>query len=107
MKKVSFEISHSSFLTLLPTPPYLLTRHPQKLKTTLLHMLPPLFQLLFPWEKEVMSQDQKGGVYWLDGLVELVEHRRTRIWKVSSYEFEAEGQSNLCSTKRSSSSWDL
>ena len=39
MKKVSFEISHSSFLTLLPTPPCLLTRHPQKLKTTLLHML--------------------------------------------------------------------
>lgn len=37
------------------------------------HTLSTLPQLLFPREKEVMSQDKKDSIYWLDAVVELVE----------------------------------
>lgn len=39
-----------------------------------------------------MSQDKKGGVYWLDDLVDLVEHRHNKGLEGELYEFELEGK---------------
>lgn len=42
--------------------------------------------------KKVMSQDEKSGVYWPDGMVELVEHRHTGTWGESCKSVNQEGQ---------------
>lgn len=48
-----------------------------------------------------MSQDIKGGVYWMDDLVDLVEHRHNKGLEGELCEFELEGQTfHLCRTKR-------